>query len=339
MVSATREDLRPAALQELLAAHGARAEGMADGMTKVTFTGRSTPLDQATQAARCALRLKAALPDASLGISTSRADMAGKLSLGDVIDQAGRLLATTPAGTIHIDGLTAHLLETRFEIQALPDGAARLLFEKGIREAPRTLMGMTVPCFGRDREIDLLEALWDESCDEPAARAMLMTSAAGNGKSRVRHEFCDRIQRRGRPFELLVGRGDPMRDGAPFALLGPALLAAAGITGGEPEPVQRKRLLAHTSRFLPAKDAPRIAAFLGEMAHLPFPDEDLLPLRAARQDPRLMADQMLLSWLDWLEAECNHHPVLLVLVAWRARRLCRRRTIAGGHGNPLRVPI
>jgi tetratricopeptide (TPR) repeat protein len=188
-----------------------------------------------------------------------------------------------------------------------------LLFEKGIREAPRTLMGMQVPCFGRDREIDILEGLWDEACDEPAARAMLMTSAAGGGKSRVRHEFCDRIQRRGRPFELLVGRGDPMRDAAPFALLGPALLAAAGITGGEPEPVQRKRLLAHTARFLPAKDAPRIAAFLGEMANLPFPDEDLLPLRAARQDPRLMADQTLMSWLEWLEAECDHHPVLLIL--------------------------
>ena len=132
----------------------------------------------------------------------------------------GTLLATTPAGTIHIDALTAHLLETRFEIQALADGTSRLLFEKGIREAPRTLMGKPVPCFGRDREVDLLEALWDEACDEPAARAMLMTSAAGGGKSRVRHEFCDRIQRRSRAFALLVGRGDPMRDAAPFALLG-----------------------------------------------------------------------------------------------------------------------
>jgi tetratricopeptide (TPR) repeat protein len=302
-------------LQNAIAPHGARLERLGGGSLVITLTDdqQATPLDQATQAARCALRLKAALPDASLGISTSRADMAGKLSLGDVIDQAGHLLATTPAGTIHIDGLTARLLETRFEIQPLPDGAARLLFEKGIREAPRTLMGMAVPCFGRDREIDLLEALWDEACDEPAARAMLMTAAAGGGKSRVRHEFCDRIQRHGRTYELLVGRGDPMRDAAPFALLGPALLAAAGITGAEPEPVQRKRLLAHTSRFLPAKDVPRIAAFLGEMALLPFPDEDLLPLRAARRDPRLMADQMLLSWLDWLEAECNHHPVLLVL--------------------------
>ena len=302
-------------LQRAIAPHGARIERLGGGSLVIALTGdqQGTPLDQATQAARCALRLKAALPDASLGISTSRADLAGKLSLGDVIDRAGHLLATTPVGTIHIDGLTAHLLETRFEIQALPEGAARLLFEKGLREAPRTLMGMHVPCFGRDREVDLLEGLWDESCDEPAARVMLMTCAAGGGKSRVRHEFCDRIQRRGRPFELLVGRADPMREAAPFALLGPALLAAAGITGGEPEPVQRKRLTAHAARFLPAKDVPRTAAFLGEMANLPFPDEDLLPLRAARRDPRLMADQMLMSWLEWLEAECDHHPVLLVL--------------------------
>jgi tetratricopeptide (TPR) repeat protein len=302
-------------LQGAIAPHGARVERLGGGSLVIALSGdqQATPLDQATQAARCALRLKAALPDASLGISTSRADLAGKLSLGDVIDQAGHLLGNTPAGTIHIDGLTAHLLEPHFEIQALADGAARLLFEKGIREAPRTLMGMQVPCFGRDREIDILEALWDEACDEPVARAMLMTAAAGGGKSRVRHEFCDRIQRHGRVFELLVGRGDPMRDSAPFALLGPALLAAAGITGGEPEPVQRKRLIAHTSRYLPAKDTLRIAAFLGEMANLPFPDQDLLPLRAARQDPRLMADQMLMSWLEWLEAECDHHPVLLIL--------------------------
>jgi hypothetical protein len=150
-------------LQSAIAPLGARVERLGGGSLVIALTGeqQGTPLDQATQAARCALRLKAALPDASLGISTSRTDMAGKLSLGDVIDQAGHLLATTPAGTIHIDNVTAHLLENRFEIQALADGTSRLLFEKGIREAPRTLMGKAVPCFGRDREVDLLEALWD----------------------------------------------------------------------------------------------------------------------------------------------------------------------------------
>jgi len=141
----------------------------------------------------------------------------------------------------------------------------------------------------------------------------LMTAPAGGGKSRVCYEFCERLQHRGQPFEFLVGRGDPMRDAAPFALLGPALLAAAGIVGGEPEAVQRKRLTAHVSRFLPEEDSLRTAAFLGEMANLPFPDDELLPLRAARKDSRLMADQKLMAWLAWLEAECNQHPVLLVL--------------------------
>jgi tetratricopeptide (TPR) repeat protein len=259
------------------------------------------------------LRLKGVFPESSLGMSTSRAESGGMLSVQEVAGKATRLLDTTPAGKIHVDGPTAHLIEARFEIQALSDEASRLLFEKGIREVPRTLMGKEIPCFGREREIGLLETLWTEACDEPAARVMLLTAPAGGGKSRVRHEFCERIQRQGRAFEFLVGRGDPMRDAAPFALLGPALLTAAGIAGGEPEAVQRKRLTAHVSRFLPEMDSLRTAAFLGEMANLPFPDDDLLPLRAARKDARLMADQKLMVWLEWLEAECNQHPVLLVL--------------------------
>ena len=67
------------------------------------------------------------------------------------------------------------------------------------------------------------------------------------------------------------------------------------------------------ARFVPEKDAPRTAAFLGEMARLPFPDDELPALRAARKDARVMAEQTLLAWLAWLEAECEHHPVLLIL--------------------------
>jgi tetratricopeptide (TPR) repeat protein len=301
-------------LKAEIAPLGARLERLAGGSLVIALTGeQSTPTDQASQAGRCALRLKAALPQARLGIATVRIDHAGRRALASVIDHAGQLLATTPPGCIHIDASTARLLETRFEIASMPEGHFHLLYEKGLREAPRTLVGREVPCFGREREIDILEGLWDEVCDEPVARAMLITASAGSGKSRVRQEFCDRLQRRSRPFELLVGRGDPMRDGAPLALLGLALRTAAGIVGGETPEVQRERLIVHTTRFVPAKESQRIATFLGEVASIPFPDHDDLPLRAARQDPRLMADQMQMAWVDWLDAECQHHPVLLVL--------------------------
>ena len=54
-------------------------------------------------------------------------------------------------------------------------------------------------------------------------------------------------------------------------------------------------------------------AFLGEIAGIPFPDENLPQLRAARLDARLMADQTQAAWVDWLEAETAHRPVLLLL--------------------------
>jgi len=104
------DEPREAALQSCWAAQGARAERVADGTTKSPFAARGTPLDQATQAARLRPAPEGRPARRQPGISTSRADLAGKLSLGDVIDRAGHLLATTPVGTIHIDGLTAHLL-------------------------------------------------------------------------------------------------------------------------------------------------------------------------------------------------------------------------------------
>src|SRR5262249_5993578 len=51
----------------------------------------------------------------------------------------------------------------------------------------------------------------------------------------------------------------------------------------------------------------------GEIAGIAFPDDDLPSLRAARREPRLMADQILSAWLDFVEAECAAHPVILVL--------------------------
>ena len=56
-----------------------------------------------------------------------------------------------------------------------------------------------------------------------------------------------------------------------------------------------------------------MTAFLGEIANVPFPDDDNDALRAARANPQLMGDGMRRAWEDWLAAECAAHPVLLVL--------------------------
>jgi eukaryotic-like serine/threonine-protein kinase len=201
---------------------------------------------------------------------------------------------------------------TRFAIEVSPRGDFRVLFEKGPREPSPTLTGRAIPCFGRERELDLLESLWHEVCEKSVARAIIISAPAGGGKTRLRQELCERIKRNGPAFELLVGGGDPMRDGAPLSLLGPVLISATGLTGGEPATVKHQRLLAEIEHVLPPGQIQRVAAFLGEMAHIPFP-EDPLCLRAARLYPQLMADQLRRAWIDWLEAMCSRRPVMLVL--------------------------
>ena len=66
-------------------------------------------------------------------------------------------------------------------------------------------------------------------------------------------------------------------------------------------------------RHFADEKAKRVAEFLGELAGIHFPGESSAALQAARQDARLMGDQMRAAWVDWLEAECAEKPVLLVL--------------------------
>ncbi|HEY5453565.1 MAG TPA: tetratricopeptide repeat protein, partial [Polyangia bacterium] len=57
----------------------------------------------------------------------------------------------------------------------------------------------------------------------------------------------------------------------------------------------------------------RVTVFLGEIANVPFPDDQNDALRAARANPQLMGDGMRRAWEDWLVAECAAHPVLMVI--------------------------
>jgi len=298
-----------------IAPWGARIQRLANGGLVVTLLadGTTTPLDLAVQAARCSLRLKNARPGSSFALSMGHALVdEQQLHLGRLLDGAAQLLTREHVGAIHVSDEVRRLLEARFEIASEKD-RSRLLFERGLREAPRTVLGREVPCVGRAREIAGLLSAFEGSVAEPCAQVIVLTGGPGSGKSRIAHEFLERVRDRGQPFELLVGRGDPMRTNVSLGFLAQAIRGAAGIGGTEPEETQRKRLLAHAGRHLPPESAQSTVAFLGEMASIPFPDEDLPQLRAARSDARLMADQTQRAWVDWLEAETKRRPVLMLL--------------------------
>jgi tetratricopeptide (TPR) repeat protein len=312
------------ASREVVEACGGRLTSLTDGSAIVTIAGAApVATDQAAQAARCALALRALYPSRPLSLSTGRAEVKGKLPVGDAIDSAARMLtertvidsgvaAAARVRLIALDEVTAGLLDARFEMMEDEQGFW-LRSEHELMEGARTLLGKETACVGRDWELGTLEAFLKESVDEPRARAVLVTAPAGIGKSRLVHELMRRVRRRGEGIEVWTGRGDSLRAGAPFFLLGQVLRSVFRIQDGESLASRQERIVARVGARPGASPRRQVAAFLGEIVGTPFPDDESALLRAARQNAQLMNEHIRRAFLDFLEAEAVAHPILLVL--------------------------
>ena len=213
---------------------------------------------------------------------------------------------------IRVDEVAAGLLGTRFDV-AGDVGGLFLVCERDAAMPERLLLGRPTPCVGRDRELRMLDALFDECEGEPTARAVVIAGEAGVGKSRLRHELIRRLESRARPPAIWFGQGDPMTPGSPFGLLQAALGRVVGVTPGEPLAVTQAKLRARAGRHTAGADVARIAEFLGEIVGVHFDDADRVALRAARRDARLLGDQMRSAFEDFLAAELSAQPVVIVL--------------------------
>ncbi|HEX2571971.1 MAG TPA: AAA family ATPase [Polyangia bacterium] len=311
------------ALQALLRPYGAHVERLADGSLLATLRrAGQTATDQAAQAARAALALREELAGPAVALTMGRAVSTGSESLSAAIPRAVELARTTAeedaanrgAGSVWLDELTAGLLDTRFRVRRT--AAGRLALGRERPDEVRLLLGRPTPCVGRSRELRTLEMSYEACAQGEGARAIVLLAPAGGGKSRLRHEFVRGLEEHRAQAQLLVGRGDLMRAGTTYGLLADALLEAAGLRGpGARDDLawRRERLRENLGRHIVPSERQRVVEFLGELCSIPFPDEDSPRLSAARQDPRLMSEQVLGAWLDFLQAECEAHPVVLIL--------------------------
>jgi hypothetical protein len=324
------------------AAHfGARLDLLANGHVILTLSGTRDATDQAAQAARCALALRALMPGPRVVLATGRGVLSARFPVGQAIERAvARLEATTSARRapaaqpapsemlVALDDVTAGLLDTRFVVVAREDGLY-LQGERDAHDVARLLLGKPAPFVGRARELGILQAILDACRDEKTAQVVLVTGAAGVGKSRLRHEFVRRLRGASipgsvpppasnaptsQPLEVWIGRGDPMSRGSPLRMLSQALRRAIGLVDGEPLTGSRRKIRTRVLRHAaPGEHASRVTEFLGELVGVPFPEEDSVQLRAARHDPVLRGDQMRRAFEDFAAAECAAQPVLLVL--------------------------
>ncbi|MBK8257332.1 MAG: protein kinase [Polyangiaceae bacterium] len=308
-------------LSAAVSTHGGHLEPLAEGSLVATFVASSaaSATDLAARAARCALAMRGVVPDCSMSLATGRGTLSERFPLGEVIDRAAAMLRNRPrrvpaaqTAPIRIDEVTAGLLDSRYELSG--DHAGLLLCgERDHLEPTRTLLGRPTPCVGRERELGVVMGLFDEAVAEPAARVALVTAEAGIGKSRFAHEVIQKLSAAGHKFQVWMGRGDPMTAGSPFAMIAPPLRREAGILDNEAPVVKQRKLRARVRRHVPESDFARVTEFLGELLQIPFPDDQSVQLRAARQEAVLMGDQMRRAWEDFIGAECTQSPILLVL--------------------------
>lgn len=297
---------------------GAQADLLISGALVAAVPQMTSAKDQAALAARCALKVKAWWPEAHVVVVTGRGSRSRGGLTGEALERAWHLLSKPELSTsnqIRLDELSAGFLESRFELLPVPSlqGAYGLGSELLDPDIGRLLLGRPTPCVGREFELSRLESIYSQCREEQMTRAVLIWAPPGLGKSRLRHEFVRRLESRAERPTLLLGRGDPMKSRTAYGLLGEALRQWFGICTGQSLDEQRALLCQRIEAALPAADTQRVTVFFGELCGVPFPDEQSPQLRAARQDPRIMSDQVEQAWLDGLNLFPSDVPTLLIL--------------------------
>jgi tetratricopeptide (TPR) repeat protein len=292
--------------------HG-RVEGLRNGTVLIAFPGRGMATDQAVMAARTALAIRDLGTGLPIALATGRSSANVGSLYSDAAVRAATLTKTCTADDtgVPIDETTRGLLDTRFSVEQRHK-MFFLLAEDPFGDAGRLLCGRPAPFVGREREIALIEKIFDDVVHEPQSAVVIVVGEAGAGKSRLSREALATLSRIEPNTEIWVARGEAVRAGGSFGMLASALLRASGIRDGEHMEVRHQKLATFVRQRVDSNESAAIITFLGEMTETKT-EEDNDELRAARRDPVLMRDRIRFAFEDLVDSVTEKHPLVLLL--------------------------
>jgi tetratricopeptide (TPR) repeat protein len=307
-------------MEQPLLGLGADIEWLPDDTLICSLARISHVADQARQVARAALALSKHWPEALVTVVTAQSQRSelGGLPMGVALDRAVRLLRQTgrtpePTPQILIDELTARFLDARFVTKRQPNGLfslSAIVEEGGL--SPK-LLGRRAPFVGRESEIGTLLGIYRSCCEESVSRAVLVTAPPGTGKSRLLHEVRQRLAEEDTAIHWLMAQAEPVGLGASGGLIGQAIARFAQLGTAEDGPARRRLLREFATTHVPPPQALQVAAFLGELCGVPFPEQDHPALAASRLSPQVRSEQQSQAVLSLLSALSRKQPTLLVL--------------------------
>ncbi len=293
-----------------IAGEDVRIEPLAGGKTVAVLGVEHSRGDEVMRAARAALQILAEYPDARAVVSTGHAVMARSNLAGEALDRAAAQLLQAKPTTVRLDLHAAAALERRFEIQREGDGAI-LLREDPRDLAPRKVLGKPTPTVGREKEIAELQAIYHQMLRDSFPRAAVVVGTTGIGKTRVLSELTQRLELAPVPPEVLLCRGDSAV-GTSVSALGKALRASMGVQDGAPVREQVQLVKRYVRSRLP-RSLHFLAAFMGELVGVPFPDHNDEPLRAARANDQLMQSRIRMALEAFFRTQAGRIPQVLML--------------------------
>ena len=324
---------------------GGRPQVLPGGAVVVMFGVPDLHEDDAERAVRAAVEMVAAAPDGSLRIAlatgevlaTGRGDVAGP-----PLDAAWRLVRDAAPGEVLLDEATVRM--TRGVVVAEPRGPASVLVEV----VDRTASPMAeAPLVARDRELLVLEQLYQGVVEDRGIHLVTILGPAGIGKSRLLREFLGQRD----DATVLVGRCLPYGDGITFWPIAEMVRHAAEMDEGASAGDAVARIEALVAGMA---DGPAIASLVAQAMGLApassTTDEVFWGIRKlfehlARTRPLVAvvedlhwAEPTLLELLEHLAEWILDAPVLLVCVA-REELLDVHPTWGGGKRHATTISL
>ncbi|HZJ70653.1 MAG TPA: adenylate/guanylate cyclase domain-containing protein, partial [Planctomycetota bacterium] len=240
---------------------------------------------------------------------------------GDTVNTASRLQSAAPPGEILISDATYQLThhafafapreEIRLKGKSEPVGVYRVLDALAAPRSARGLegLGLAAPFVGRERELHLMEAAFD---DMRAGRAQVLSliGEPGSGKSRLQREFFARLEASGRLEGTTIRRAacsalGEQTYGATAALLRDAY----GVEHGDSVEVARIKLAAGLTPL--GVDAEDRAAMVAALARVLGLEQDNARMR--HLEPEQLKRQIFMATRALVERRLAAGPLVLVV--------------------------
>jgi class 3 adenylate cyclase/tetratricopeptide (TPR) repeat protein len=277
------------------------------------------------------------------------------MAMGDVVNTASRLQTAAPTGRLVVGEETHRATRSVIRYEPLSPIVA-----KGKREPVMAWLAVApvlgpaerpvtaAPMVGRDREIALLESIWERAVAQTRPHLVTVIGPPGIGKSRLVREISSRIEERG--GRIVRGRCLPYGTRAVYGAFSLQVRQVAGVFERDPPESAREKLRRALAALVPEQEGPELTRYLSLLLGLGVDepvDERALLFFAARRFIELLAleqptsfvfedvhwaDAGELDLLEYLGSHVRDAPALLVALA-RPELLDRRPTWGSGLGT------